>query len=64
MLNIRELKRQYFILFEIYRDCDIDVNAVYHQLVATYTSDSDDQQPGTSTGHITPSGRRRLVILN
>lgn len=41
---------------------DIDVNAVYHQLVATYTSDSDDhQQPGTSTGSITPAGRRRFV---
>lgn len=45
---------------------DIDVNAVYHQLVATYTSDSDDhQQPGTSTGSITPAGRRRFVrIIN
>ncbi|XP_031621174.1 bromodomain and WD repeat-containing protein 3 isoform X2 [Contarinia nasturtii] len=39
---------------------DIDVNAVYHQLMATYTSDSEDnQQPGTSTGSITPAGRRR-----
>lgn len=39
---------------------DIDVNAVYHQLMATYTSDSDENpQPGTSTGSITPAGRRR-----
>lgn len=41
---------------------DIDVNAVYHQLVATYTSDSDENpQPGTSTGAATPAGRRRFV---
>ncbi|XP_055320942.1 bromodomain and WD repeat-containing protein 3 isoform X2 [Sitodiplosis mosellana] len=47
------------LCLRIIQDSDIDVNAVYHQLVATYTSDSDDQNPGTSTGHITPSGRRR-----
>lgn len=42
---------------------DIDVNAVYHQLVATYTSDSDENpQPGTSTGTTTPAGRRRFVL--
>lgn len=51
-----------FYLLDIFRDSDIDVNAVYHQLVATYTSDSDEQ-PGTSTGHITPNGRRRFVAL-
>lgn len=40
------------------------MNAVYHQLVATYTSDSDENpQPGTSTGAITPAGRRRFVYL-
>lgn len=49
----------------IFRDPDIDVNAVYHQLMATYTSDSDEnQQPGTSTGTRTPAGRRRYVPIN
>lgn len=57
-LEMKWLKK--IFLFEIFRDSDIDVNAVYHQLVATYTSDSDEQ-PGTSTGHVTPSGRRRFV---
>lgn len=41
----------------------IDVNAVYHQLNDTYMSDSDEnQQPGTSTGTVTPAGCRRFVL--
>lgn len=39
---------------------DIDIRAVYHQLVDTYTSDSEEEQgAGTSTGGATPSGRTR-----
>lgn len=52
-----------FFVILIFRDhSDIDVSAVYHQLMATYTSDSDENpQPGTSTGSVTPAGRRRFV---
>lgn len=41
---------------------EIDVNAVYHQLVDTYQSDSDENhQPGTSTGSVTPAARTRYA---
>lgn len=40
---------------------DVDVRAVYHQLVDTYVaSDSDDEnRAGTSTGGVTPAGSSR-----
>lgn len=50
--------------FLVHRDPnDVDVRAVYHQLVDTYVaSDSDDDnRAGTSTGGITPSGTSRYV---
>lgn len=56
------LQAHWLIIFcALFRDHNnIDVSAVYHQLMATYTSDSDENpQPGTSTGSVTPAGRRR-----
>lgn len=62
----RNVVINYFIFFHHYSCRDhneVDVNAVYHQLQDTYQSDSDDtQQPGTSTGGVTPAGRRRFVL--
>lgn len=54
----------FHFFFHFNRDHNsIDVNAVYHQLNATYKSDSDDLEAGPSSGPRTPAGCRRCDFI-